>query len=201
MDDPVIESQLHEYDQLTSHVLRLTMAQNQIMPLLLTLGGAFLVVYRTNVGEFFPFVVLFGLFLFTLWIGLIQGTYNRFGLGLVELELKINKRLSVSSEKGLAFYTGYVAQGWKTIPGFLGHTVLILILLVSTYVAMAFVALQTITGCGWCPSQKVIRIGVLIFLLILNMAALAKLILTERKTIKLKEEIIDKYSYRESGSK
>jgi hypothetical protein len=201
MDDPVIESQLHEYDQLTSHMLRLTMAQNQIMPLFLTLGGALLVIYRANVGEFFPFVVLFGLFLFTLWIGFVHGTYNRIGLSLVELELKINNQLSVSSEKGLVFYTDYIAQGWKTIPGYLCRFILLLVFLAGAGLLVFFQAAIKYVSCEWCFSQKAIRFGALIISLNLNMVALITFAWTEIKTLKRKKEIINKYSQREPGSK
>src|SRR6267142_4980130 len=99
--DPVIDALFHEYDQLTTWTSQIWLASLGLQPVFFTLGGALLL----YLGKRFAAVIAvpYAIFFFGLWFGFIHAMDSGFGLHLVELEQKINRRLAVTSKAGLSF--------------------------------------------------------------------------------------------------
>jgi hypothetical protein len=179
---------LHEYDQLSAYENLNALASFRLLPIGFTISAG-VVAYASDK----PLIVIgipYGLFLFGIWLGFIHAMVNGIGLQLVRLEQKINALLNVGHQRGLAFFSEYIANGRDTLPGF-GSYLLPLGLFVVTVLIISFVkSWRVLTLLGWGVWWKVLAI---IFPLVLNLSVLFIMYRAEKETKTKKIELIREY--------
>jgi len=123
VNEKLITLLMEEYKQLSSYLNNNATAAFRVLPVLITVviaaGG---IAWKENVDPLVLYTSISGIIFISLtWIGISQCISNGIGLKLTELEQKINRLIENETDKGvkgLSFYSEYVAEGSKIIPGF-----------------------------------------------------------------------------------
>lgn len=120
MSDPVIETMMHEYDQLSAYLNANAIRALAIPPLVLS-AIAGVLAYARQPGLVAGLAMSFVLFFLLVYLGFIHAVVNGIGIRLIVLENRINRYLRKCTsypEDALTFYAGYIGQGREILPGF-----------------------------------------------------------------------------------
>jgi len=190
---PSIEPLLEEYKHLFAYANSNALTLLKIPPAFLA-GVASIIIYKDKIPELFGLTVSLALFTMLVWIGYCHSMVNGLGIILIEIEHKINNSLELDSNSKLTFHTRYITEGSKILPGFQDYSNLITLALVCVLSGALFHFWLTMSLWGWHHHRKICVITILV---VLNIAPLLTIILAEKKTSKLKQQLLSLYSNRD----
>jgi hypothetical protein len=183
--DPLIE----EYKQLFAYTNSNALITLKIPPVVLTIASA-LAIYSKEPPPLFGLGLSLAIFIMLVWLGYCHSMINGIGLKLVEIEQRINRILRLDKDTELSFHSWYIAQGSQILPGFQ---------LYSMFLGLAFCVVlgfacthfwDTMTTWEWSLRAKT---STVLLLALLNLAPFSTMVWYDRKTYRLKREIINKY--------
>jgi|GEM_PF-6393871 len=186
MIDPVVETLMREYDQVSAYLRDNALIAYRVLPVVFTIGAG-LTIYFTPQNAIVGPALLFGSFLVVVWLGLCHSMVNSLGVRLTEIEQRINRRLPESQDVGLSHYTIYIAEGMRVHPGLKLYYGLLLIALVLVLCFAHVQFWRGMTEWGWNLGMKLVFTALPICL---NSVAVLNLLYIEKETLRLKTEVI-----------
>ena len=112
------------------------------------------------------------------------------GLQLVELEQKINSKLSLSESQGVSFYSQHLSSGMQKFPGFPIYTLLSFVVFLALFAFSLQHFWVAMDGWGWPTYGKVLGVVVP---LILNLIPAITMCSSENATRRMKDTIRARY--------
>jgi hypothetical protein len=194
MPDPVIESLMHEYDQMSAYLRDNALISYRILPVVFTIGAG-LVIYAKPENALVGPALLIGVLLVIVWVGLCHSMVNGLGLELAEIEQQVNRQLGGSQMRGLSHYTSYIGEGTGFHPGLKIYYGLlsIMLILVLCYAHVQF--WQSMTQWSWSFWVKVALTALPVCL---NAVAFLNLLHCDKETLRRKKEMIQRYRDQQS---
>jgi hypothetical protein len=178
---------LEEYKQLFSWANNVSLTYMKIPSLTLTAFAVYAISVK-ELNSYFGIVASIAIFILLVFMGICDSMLNGIGLKIVEIELKINAAIHADQLNSLTWHQEYIVHDRRIIPGFDLQCVLLSISILGFLVGALFHV--------WCSLyQQSMALAILVVTLLsfLNLATFLTMILAQRKTMRLKQELIHKY--------
>lgn len=159
----LLDALFEEYRQLSTSFDKHVGVNYSIPPVVLTIVTGFFFFSGAASSSLIGFGVALGAVYLFIWQGLIHAIVNHLGVHLVELEVRINRMIDRDCDKvilPLSFYSRFVAQGSKIVPGFRMYYVLLEVFVVVILVPASVRSWWTMTDWGFPTYLRVVFVAI-----------------------------------------
>ncbi len=196
-EEHVLKALFEEYKQLGASVDKHVNVCYNVPPVVLTIMSGFFFLSGSNPGPLLGFgVTLSGVFLLV-WLGMVQSMMNNIGVQLVDLEIRINAMLSLTSEENpvvtehLTYYRRVMGRGFDVIPGFKIYFVFLALLIGIVLIPVSMKSWSTMSGWGFHWYLKLPFVGLPMLMMIVVIATMRHVDRTTARRIDSKVHNVD----------